>query len=146
MEEVSEGSYIASGKECDCRKPCVVRTSWTYENPGRRFYSCNYKKGGGCNFFCWVDGPMCTRSRQLIPGLLCKSNELHQILQEIQEENDKLKEENKNLAAEMKRLKISMRTKSKSTMWLFFVASAIILYQYLNNKDCGAQGSFKMIA
>ncbi|CAA0842005.1 zinc ion binding [Striga hermonthica] len=85
MEEVSEGSYIASGKECDCGKPSVVRTSWTFENPGRRFYSCNYKRGGACKLFSWVDGPMCTRSKQLIPGLLRKSNELRQILQEIQE-------------------------------------------------------------
>ncbi|GER42737.1 GRF zinc finger containing protein [Striga asiatica] len=147
-DEISETSYMATGPLCGCVKPSVVvvRTSWTSENPGRRFYSCKkYKDGGGCNFFAWVDGPICNRSKQVIPGLLRKSNELRQKLQQIQEENDKLKEENKNLAAEMKSLKISMRIESKRTMWLFIVASAIIFYQYLN-KNSGGQGSSNMIA
>ena len=74
-----------------------VMTLWTNLNPGIRFLGCqNYKvilclfinffkfilgvfvdicsnlvqKYGGCGFFLWYDGPMCDRSKQIIPGLL----------------------------------------------------------------------------
>ncbi|CAA0822291.1 DNA topoisomerase 3-alpha [Striga hermonthica] len=94
---MSENSQVPGFKECYCGQLSVIRTSWTSENPGRRFSSC---KRGGCTFFSWVDGPMCNRSKQLIPGLLWKSNELRDLVQQLQDENDKMKEEKRLLEIE----------------------------------------------
>ncbi|PON96393.1 Zinc finger, GRF-type, partial [Trema orientale] len=58
---------------CNCRPPhpVVVRTSWTNENPGRRFKSCRKLRAyGGCGFFYWIDLEMCKRSKREIPELL----------------------------------------------------------------------------
>ena len=30
-------------KRCSCGRIAVIRTSWTDDNPGRRFYSCPFK-------------------------------------------------------------------------------------------------------
>ncbi|KAM7507563.1 hypothetical protein LguiA_018016 [Lonicera macranthoides] len=42
-------------------------------NPGRRFRACEQ---GVCGYFSWVDPPMCKRSKEIIPGLLRKKNQL----------------------------------------------------------------------
>ncbi|WOL02540.1 hypothetical protein Cni_G11259 [Canna indica] len=43
-------------RQCPCgRGPCVVRTSSTTKNPGRRFYSCPIMSEEKCNFFMWCD-------------------------------------------------------------------------------------------
>ncbi|KAK1643577.1 hypothetical protein QYE76_061382 [Lolium multiflorum] len=45
-------------KECPCGSgTCLVLTSSTPRNPGRRFYRCPMKENGGCNFFEWCDAP-----------------------------------------------------------------------------------------
>ena len=93
---------------CHCGKRCVLKTSWTDHNPGRRFLGCSqYGVGlvnsiiyslsffmilylsvalilqsvGACGFFVWVDPPLCSRARQIIPGLLRRTNELQGKLQ-----------------------------------------------------------------
>ncbi|XP_056686361.1 uncharacterized protein [Spinacia oleracea] len=44
---------------CACGFPVVQRTSWTHENPGRKFKGCkfyNFETGQrDCNAFDWVD-------------------------------------------------------------------------------------------
>nr|KAJ0224307.1 hypothetical protein LSAT_V11C100044930 [Lactuca sativa] len=57
----------------------VVRTSWTSQNPGRRFYAClkmvsKLILGSRYGFLGWVDPPMCQRSTVIIPGLLRTMN------------------------------------------------------------------------
>ncbi|KAK1278235.1 hypothetical protein QJS04_geneDACA014769 [Acorus gramineus] len=46
-------------KECTCGAgPCLVLTSNTAKNPGRRFYRCPLRQeNGGCGFFEWCDDP-----------------------------------------------------------------------------------------
>nr|KAJ0212668.1 hypothetical protein LSAT_V11C400219700 [Lactuca sativa] len=56
-----------------CGNVAVVQTSWTSQNPGRRFYACP-KMGSTCGFLGWVDPPMCQRSTFIIPGLLRTMN------------------------------------------------------------------------
>ena len=36
--------------------------------------SCGNNNGVSCGFFTWHDPPMCTRSREIIPGLLRRIN------------------------------------------------------------------------
>ncbi|KAL2923283.1 1 4-alpha-glucan branching enzyme GlgB [Bienertia sinuspersici] len=44
---------------CGSGFPCATRTSWTHDNPGRKFIACkfyNHETGQrGCNTFDWVD-------------------------------------------------------------------------------------------
>ncbi|PON61596.1 Zinc finger, GRF-type [Parasponia andersonii] len=64
---------------CKCRPPhpVVVRTSWTNENPRRRFKLCRkVRTYGGCGFFYWVDPKMYERSKRIIPGLLRRIRDL----------------------------------------------------------------------
>ncbi|KAJ4811359.1 DNA topoisomerase [Rhynchospora pubera] len=51
-------------KECPCGAGrCLVLTSNTVKNPGRRFFRCPVKSDmGGCNFFEWCDTPQNTGS------------------------------------------------------------------------------------
>ncbi|KAH1213807.1 hypothetical protein GmHk_14G041692 [Glycine max] len=54
-------------------------TSWTEENPGRRFYGCClYKDTGrrGCNFFQWHDPVGNNRQKKIIVGLMKEVDEL----------------------------------------------------------------------
>nr|GEU83477.1 zinc finger, GRF-type [Tanacetum cinerariifolium] len=54
---------------CFCTKRENVITSWTNENPGRRFHGCPVH-----GIVDWVDPPMCHRAVNIIPGLLRARN------------------------------------------------------------------------
>ncbi|KAK9110071.1 hypothetical protein Sjap_018131 [Stephania japonica] len=50
--------YITLEREvmCHCSRPCVVKISWTYAHPGRRFYACaRGHRRGGCDYFLSMD-------------------------------------------------------------------------------------------
>ncbi|KAK3030890.1 hypothetical protein RJ639_037240 [Escallonia herrerae] len=61
---------------CYCGRRTKSATSWTAKNSGRRFWVCLKPKGKDCGFFGWHDPEMCARSKEVIPGLLCKLNSL----------------------------------------------------------------------
>ncbi|XP_057793164.1 uncharacterized protein LOC131009773 [Salvia miltiorrhiza] len=46
-----------------------IMTSWTDENPGRRFYGCRNWKKKNCGFFDWIDEPINGRAKQVINEL-----------------------------------------------------------------------------
>ncbi|KAK6158799.1 hypothetical protein DH2020_006113 [Rehmannia glutinosa] len=79
--------------DCYCGRRAVLRTSWTDDNPGRRFHACLQYSGGGCSFFDWEDPPMCRRSRVIIPGLLRKINALKEDVNALKEDVNALEEE-----------------------------------------------------
>ncbi|KAG8379338.1 hypothetical protein BUALT_Bualt07G0078000 [Buddleja alternifolia] len=61
-----------------CEFPChilpsirMMKTSWTNDNPGRRFLICERIE---CGKFMWWDPPTCSRSKAIIPGLLRRLN------------------------------------------------------------------------
>ncbi|WOH13887.1 hypothetical protein DCAR_0933400 [Daucus carota subsp. sativus] len=60
-------------ERCFCNKWVVVRTAWTEINSGKRFAGCPDQV---CNYFRWVDGPLCERARMIIPGLIRRINVL----------------------------------------------------------------------
>ncbi|XP_028101709.1 uncharacterized protein LOC114301019 [Camellia sinensis] len=56
---------------CQCGLRARVCTSWTKNNPSRRFLGCpRYGSKGACGFFMWVDPPAGTRVQEVINGLL----------------------------------------------------------------------------
>ncbi|GJV82861.1 zinc finger, GRF-type containing protein [Tanacetum coccineum] len=75
---------------CTCGLEAVIRTSWTNQNPGRRFYGCPKLSPTCVNFLRWYDPPMCQRSVQIILGLLRSRNELEEILAMVEEKRRKL--------------------------------------------------------
>ncbi|CAA0823610.1 Unknown protein [Striga hermonthica] len=95
-------SEVTLDEYCRCGKKTVMITSWTDNNPGRRFATC---KRNGCKYYVWIDPPMCTRARQIIPGL-----------------KRRLDEAEAELASNRKRAR---------KMWFALVASWIILYFFL---------------
>ncbi|KAG0466152.1 hypothetical protein HPP92_017732 [Vanilla planifolia] len=72
---------LGEDKPCPCGSGnCLILTSNTAKNPGRRFYRCPLKvENGGCNFFQWCDIPssdispsmMAYQSDTLPPVLRC---------------------------------------------------------------------------
>nr|XP_004488631.1 uncharacterized protein LOC101512886 [Cicer arietinum] len=72
--------------ECLCGLESPLCTSWTSENPGRRFHGCGFYKLQGtscfaamlfqlqgkksCNFFDWFDEPMTERAKEVIMSLM----------------------------------------------------------------------------
>ncbi|TYH18864.1 hypothetical protein ES288_A05G306900v1 [Gossypium darwinii] len=55
--------------------PDKLNTSWSNDNPGKRFFGC--KKFGSefrkpCRFFSWFDPPLTPRSRIVLLGFLKK--------------------------------------------------------------------------
>ncbi|GKB93893.1 zinc finger, GRF-type containing protein [Tanacetum coccineum] len=74
---------------CVCGLEAVIRTSWTNQNPGRRFYGCPTCSLTCVNILRWYDPPMCQRSIQIIPWLLRSRNELEEILTMVEEKRRK---------------------------------------------------------
>ncbi|KAL2502550.1 uncharacterized protein Fot_36398 [Forsythia ovata] len=73
MESIFE---VDVASRCHCGIRCVLKTSWTNENLGRRFLGCyNYRVAGGCNYFKWVDHPVPPRENELITTLLRRCEE-----------------------------------------------------------------------
>ncbi|TVU44707.1 hypothetical protein EJB05_04158 [Eragrostis curvula] len=60
---IGGGGYADAGgevaeKACPCGAgSCLVLTSNTPKNPGRKFYKCPMRDNGGCSFFEWCDTP-----------------------------------------------------------------------------------------
>ncbi|GJX45548.1 hypothetical protein Tco_0262224, partial [Tanacetum coccineum] len=75
---------------CACGLEAVIRTSWTNQNLGRRFYGFLTLSPTCVNFLRWYDPPMCQRSVQIIPGLLRSRNELEEIVAMVEEKRRKL--------------------------------------------------------
>ena len=64
----SSGNFSGScGHMCN-EQTCVLRTSLSLYNFGRRFLGCSrYKVGFKCPFFVWVDNPTCPRGNEIAP-------------------------------------------------------------------------------
>ncbi|KAL4340360.1 hypothetical protein GQ457_08G016130 [Hibiscus cannabinus] len=57
---------------CQCGVPAALRTSWTKDNLGRKFFGCpNFqKKARNCLSFKWFDAKILDRTKVVIVGLL----------------------------------------------------------------------------
>ena len=64
----SSGNFSGScGHMCN-EQTCVLRTSLSLYNFGKRFLGCSrYKVGPKCPFFVWVDNPTCPHGNETAP-------------------------------------------------------------------------------
>ncbi|XP_057774958.1 uncharacterized protein LOC130993938 [Salvia miltiorrhiza] len=65
---MADADIEATPHFCNCkidgsRLRAPIMTSWTNDNPGRRFYGCRNWKSKNCGFFVWHDEPMGERAR-----------------------------------------------------------------------------------
>ncbi|KAL2500855.1 uncharacterized protein Fot_34703 [Forsythia ovata] len=69
-------TYINEQTMCLCGRIAATRTSWTENNPGRRFLGCSfYGRPDACDYFKWVDTPLLhPRYKSVINGLLKNAN------------------------------------------------------------------------
>ncbi|PWA51891.1 zinc finger, GRF-type [Artemisia annua] len=67
---------------CRCGRVCIIKTSWTDQHPGRRFYSCPIE-GSRCGWNDWYDPPMCQHAVQIIRGLLRARNRHEGAIEEL---------------------------------------------------------------
>ncbi|KAJ0456344.1 putative transcription factor GRF family [Helianthus annuus] len=92
---------------CTCGAPTQIRTSWTTQNPGRRFHRCNKPKPGqSCGFVAWAEPPMIQNPAAMIPGLLDTIKNLEDNAMLMFNRNKKLEENAIKLAKENKMLKV----------------------------------------
>ena len=78
----SSGNFSCScGHMCN-NQTCVLRTSLSLYNFGRRFLGCSrYKVGPKCPFFVWVDNRTCPHGNETTPLALERMSRLQSILQ-----------------------------------------------------------------
>ncbi|PHU11737.1 hypothetical protein BC332_18667 [Capsicum chinense] len=60
-----------------------LKTSWSDNNPERRFWSCLYYGSNKCNFFHWRDVVVDERSKFIILKLVNKVKEMNELLKII---------------------------------------------------------------
>ncbi|XP_031090716.1 uncharacterized protein LOC115995711 [Ipomoea triloba] len=79
----------STDRVCICGNNLKLCTSWTNQNPGRRYWICSNEKGlRNCSFFEWLDPPMYSRSEMIIHGLLKRINNAKQEIQRLTRQLD----------------------------------------------------------
>ncbi|KAB1227145.1 hypothetical protein CJ030_MR1G027736 [Morella rubra] len=75
---VTESGASSGGPQCYCGVTTYMKTSYTEHNFGRRFYSCpNYKIKRACEFFAWVDPPMCEHGKRVLKHMRDRQERLN---------------------------------------------------------------------
>ncbi|KAK2381251.1 DNA topoisomerase 3-alpha [Trifolium repens] len=99
------GGSILSTPTCKCGKFCVVRTSKTLANYGRKFWGCRNYKGlhdVGCNYFDWFDNEEVNGKEACVEDFDSKIEEIEMLLDE---KKLKIKEFEVKLAKRKKKIK-----------------------------------------
>ncbi|KAL0453475.1 UNVERIFIED_CONTAM: hypothetical protein Slati_1325600 [Sesamum latifolium] len=66
-------SSVAASTDCYCGMRAMLQTSWTSENPGRRFHACRDFNRGGCRF---LSGRilLCVEGRRQLFRVYCEKS------------------------------------------------------------------------
>ncbi|XP_021714886.1 uncharacterized protein LOC110682849 [Chenopodium quinoa] len=96
-------------KRCGCGFPVARRTSWTHDNPGRKFVACkffNHETGQrGCNTFEWVDEEILDWQRDGTNVLIAEKHRLSTDLSILRTRLACTEHEKGHLASELNMLK-----------------------------------------
>ncbi|KAJ4962135.1 hypothetical protein NE237_022045 [Protea cynaroides] len=91
MESVGAGPMEIDGQsipelQCPCGAgACIVKTSWTQKNPGRKFYFCPGIPGRRCRFFAWYDNGS-TFKREVLESVSVESSTIQPMVNPYQTE------------------------------------------------------------
>ena len=109
----SSGNFSGScGHMCN-EQTCVLRTSLSLYNFGKRFLGCSrYKVGPKCPFFVWVDNPICPRGNETTPLAIEKMSRLQSALQ-LANERERTALEMAEEARQMAEKALEEETKAK---------------------------------
>lgn len=98
--------YVDCDRFCHCGKRCKIVTSMTLKNLLRRFARCKKDRGGkGCEFFEWVDDPLCDKTRSMVVGLMIKNSQLALEIQKLGNVNGDEGEQREKLLKDVLRYK-----------------------------------------
>ncbi|KAL2480383.1 GRF zinc finger containing protein [Abeliophyllum distichum] len=126
--------------DVDCRCYCgvhyVLKTSWTDENPCRRFLGCsNYRDGNGCNYFDWIDPPILNRKKSTFLSLLRRNESSEVRLHRIENKWEFVEGEMQMLRADIDRLEVerhsleeNLRNLEKKYKFIVYVLIAVVCY------------------
>ncbi|XP_021773610.1 uncharacterized protein LOC110737581 [Chenopodium quinoa] len=115
MQEMSFTSSSPSReKKCKCGVPFAKLTSWTRENPGRKFRTCKFydtvTESRGCKVFEWVDEPDGTAwQTEVINNLLLDKKLLKGEITDYKREVDDLGGQMRCLLNEVDNLKMKCK-------------------------------------
>lgn len=70
---------------CNCGESAPLKTSWSTENPGRRYWSCPFYGTNEkcCKFFIWKDPKTCERGKAFGNKLILKVSRLEREVMEL---------------------------------------------------------------
>ncbi|KAL3655673.1 hypothetical protein CASFOL_000069 [Castilleja foliolosa] len=135
----SSSSYGNAAVRCHCGIQLELVTSWTDDNPGRRFQACpNYKMPSCCGFFRWFDEEMCSRSKeqennkfvQVVLERQANVLEKHSV---VMEKHSAVIEDQRNLTAELQMFK----KKERMLKIVIAVMVLIIAFQVMSQPEFG---------
>ncbi|XP_021770725.1 uncharacterized protein LOC110734905 [Chenopodium quinoa] len=115
VQEMSSTSFSPSKeKKCKCGVPFAKLTSWTRENPGRKFRTCKFydpvTESRGCKAFEWVDEQDGTAwQTEVINNLLLDKKLLKGEISDYKREVDDLGGQLRCLLNEVDRLKMKCK-------------------------------------
>ncbi|KAK9664300.1 hypothetical protein RND81_14G031800 [Saponaria officinalis] len=141
--------------KCNCGFPVAFQTSWTFQNPGRRFVACKFYHADtgmrGCTYFKWLDEDMTEWQRQLINQLssenTCLRRELKQQKQEL-ETFAAVKVDVERVESKVKELMLqvkSLKKEKKQARLLLGIALIVIFVLYVTSLDHKIQMVIKLI-
>ncbi|XP_057249390.1 uncharacterized protein LOC130590834 [Beta vulgaris subsp. vulgaris] len=127
-------------KICKCKIGVATLTSWTSDNPGRKFITCKFydrirKIRHGCDVWEWVDEHQEEWQRVLINQLLLEKKLLGSDIEVLKAEVHKLEQQRMKLAKEnerlVKKLKAGSREKRGSESGRINIFYGICLFCFL---------------
>uniref|UniRef100_A0A2N9FDZ9 GRF-type domain-containing protein n=1 Tax=Fagus sylvatica TaxID=28930 RepID=A0A2N9FDZ9_FAGSY len=118
-----------------CREKLVKVTSWTAQNPGRRFYGCvNYWTGNGCNYFEWADEVICERGKEVIREQMEKIASLS-----VELAKSKSKEKAASVKAEKLKMKLNVVSVCLALSWVLIGLYILIIVAIVVSSNKGGK-------
>ncbi|KAL3518766.1 hypothetical protein ACH5RR_021355 [Cinchona calisaya] len=102
----SSSSKSKSGARCKCGTKAPICTTWTVENPGRKFLGCsNYK---------WVELEIRNKGKEIANKFIAKMEGMQERIMELERKNEDAQELCKALRAEVTRYKFALEASKKN--------------------------------
>ncbi|KAL9151138.1 hypothetical protein ABFS82_11G033700 [Erythranthe guttata] len=109
----SSPNFNENRVNCYCGKFSKVQYAFTENNAGRRFLGCCNYQVNYCDFFEWVDPPMCDRARSFTSIVNKRMSEVKKKDEELQQRVEHFSRANEELKAKSLQLKLKLKSLNK---------------------------------